>query len=117
MPPVTQNARKSEGFIGLFRPEHTKSEISRLGGINDYFFTDRYECQFDRLTGTWDHADICDTAQEEVGWICEYEYHARARRYLSRLQTRPFLHVLFCNPSLAAEHESMDEQELLIRPL
>jgi len=115
MPPAKKFPRDSETFIGMFRPEHTEAEISRIGHMDDCFFTSEFECQLNRSYGTWDHSIKCPKT-EEIGWTCPYEDHTRARRYLSRLQTRPFLRILFCNPSLAAEHECMDEQELLVRP-
>lgn len=118
MPRGKKDTAKSEVFIGLFRLEDTESEIARLGDIDDYFsfITDDRECQLDRSDGKWKHTFDCLTDHESDG-TCIYEKRTKARRYLSRLQTRLFLSMLFCNPSLAPEHESMDEQELMIRPL
>lgn len=103
--------------MGLYRPEQTKAEISRLRDMDPFFFTSEFECLLDKSHGTWDHAFECPSTYGEIGpgWTCPYKDNYRDRKYLSRLQSRPFLHILFCNPSLAAEHESMDDQKLLIR--
>lgn len=105
-----------EVFVGVYRAEHTKAETSRLGDMDTDFFTGGYECLLDKSDHRWNHALACPSTVGEVGpgWNCPYEDQLKARRYLSRLQSRPFLHMLFCNPALATEHESMDEQELLI---
>ncbi|KAJ0109502.1 hypothetical protein J7T55_000428 [Diaporthe amygdali] len=119
MPRVKQVPKQPEIFIGVYRPEDTKAEISRLGDINPDFFTDEFECLLDKSDYTWSHDLACpSTAGElELGWTCPYEDNLRARRSLSRLQNRPFLSILFCNPALAEEHESMHQQYLLISHL
>lgn len=115
IPRVKKIPNQPEIFIGMYRVEQTKAELSRLGDMDPYYFTDEFECVLDKSDGAWGHADKCPSNFHEVGpsWTCPYEDHLRDRKYLSRLESRPFLHILFCNPALAAEHESMDEQELL----
>ena len=100
----------------MYRRENLEAEISRLDGMDPYYWDDAFECTMDESDGIWNHALAClSTAGENgSGWNCPYKARLENFRYFLRLQRRPFLKAMFCDPKLAAWSEMMEDQNFLI---
>ena len=100
----------------MYRPENLEAKISRLDGIGPYYWDDRFECNINESGGIWNHAPACPSNYDDSrpDFACPYKARLENFRYFLRLQRRPFLKAMFCDPELAAWSEMMEDQNFLI---
>lgn len=86
-----------ETFVGAYTPQNTTAAISRSKDIGTTF-----------------------VLKDEGDYLMDPDHFSAKRSspsmdvYRLRLKIRPFLRMLFCNPSLASMNASMDDYGLLI---